>query len=249
MIVEELTVAYEDEGSGSVALFLHGWGADHRNLEPLISAFAGYRILSLDLPGFGGSEVPPETWDVHDYSEFVEKCMEKLGVAGKVDVVLGHSFGGRIGLELMADHQDFAKKLILLASHGLPEPRTARSVVSSMLAKSGKAATFFLPENLKSKLRRKLYSFAGSNDYLQSGVMRETFLEVIKQDVSALAPSIKTPTLLLYGENDTTTPPALGEQLAELIPESKLIVIPDAGHYLHLDQPQKVIRYITDWLK
>lgn len=142
----------------------------------------------------------------------------------------------------------FQKKLILLASHGLPEPKTLRSTVSTLLAKLGKAGTFFLPEGIKSKLRRRLYSFAGSDDYLNSGVMRETFLRVIKQDVSEQASSITASTLLLYGENDTTTPPALGRRLAELIPSSKLIVIPEAGHHIHLDQSQKVIRYITEWL-
>lgn len=248
MLVDGLTVAYEDQGQGPVALLLHGWGTDHRSLSLVSKALSGFRVIAIDLAGFGGSEMPRESWTIQDYSDFVEHCLDKLGITDQLALLVGHSFGGRIALDYLARNSDRAARLVLIASHGLPEPKTLRSTLARLGAKVGKVLTAPLPSDVKQSLRRQLYSFAGNEDYLNSGVMKDTFLEVIKQDVSNIAPKIKTPTLLIYGAQDQTTPPELGRRIASLLPNSNLVVINEAGHYVHLDQTDQVINKIKTWL-
>ena len=99
--IDGVNINYSDSGrmDGPAVVLMHGWGCDHttvasvsRILEP------GMRVLSLDLPGHGKSQEPPEVWGVEKYTQLVEKFISALGLTDLT--LIGHSFGGRIGILL-----------------------------------------------------------------------------------------------------------------------------------------------------
>jgi pimeloyl-ACP methyl ester carboxylesterase len=103
--------------------------------------------------------------------------------------------------------------------------------------------------SLRHRLRRNLYRAAGSDDYLKSGELRQTFLNTINEDLAGDAAAIKVPALLVWGATDTDTPPADGRLLAAAIPRSTLRIIPDAGHFVHLDAPDQTYEYVSEFLR
>jgi pimeloyl-ACP methyl ester carboxylesterase len=245
-----LTVYYEDGPAGApVVLMLHGWDVDGTNLEVPARALAEkYHVIRLDLPGFGGTQVPPAAWHVRDYADFVKGFLDKSGI-GEPAAVLGHSFGGRVAIKGLGEGIFSAKKLILIDSAGIKPPVTPKRHAYKIAAKAGKAVTS-LPglSRLAPVLRRRLYQSAGSSDYLGAGALRETFINTINEDLSGDAARITVPALLVYGANDTDTPPEDGRKLANLIKHSQLSILAGAGHFAHTDAPDRVNALIMEFL-
>lgn len=243
IIVDGLATTYKDSGKGRTIVFLHGWGDTASSFDTLTEQLSeNYRILALDLPGFGGSQTPQEAWGVEDFAGFVASWLKKLEVK-KVRSVIGHSNGGAIAIAGLANGSLTADKLVLIASSGIRKP----SKVLKFSAKAGKALTTPLSRRTKDRLRRKYYSKTGSELFLVPG-MEETFRKIVK-DVRAEARSLKIPSLLIYGQNDIATPPAFGEIFRSAIPDSRLIMIPDTGHFVHQERTDEVAGYIKDFLK
>lgn len=242
LVVNGLHISGLDKGSGKVALLLHGWGGDHQTLTDLKSALPKQRIIAPDLPGFGGSQPPVEAWGVEGYADFIMALLDKLEIK-KIDILIGHSFGGRIALELTGGGRLNPDKLILLASHGLPEDR--RELKNRLLGLAANIGRILPPA-----WRRLAGQRFRSEDYRQTtGIMSQVFLKVIAQDATASASRIKSDTLLIYGQDDTTTPPEMGRRFNRIIVGSRLEVIENAGHYVHLDQPERANQFIKDFLK
>ena len=241
IIVNGLHVTGRDEGAGGTILLLHGWGNDHTVFDALSKELTGFRIIAPDLPGFGGSQPPQEPWDVDRYAEFVKGMLAKLDIS-KVDALIGHSFGGRIGLVLAGKHLLDIDKLVLLASHGLPETATLKGSAISTAAKIGK----IMPSGIRNKVGKRWRSA----DYSAAeGVMKDTFKLVINQDATDEAKAISSETLLIYGSDDSTTPLEMGQQLHSLINGSRMEIIEGGGHHLLSDSPAQAARIIKEFLR
>ena len=247
VVVQNLAVEYMDEGNGPVVLLLHGWKSDLHTFDPLISALVGsFRVIRLGLPGFGGSEVPRESWGGGEYALFVKAFIQKLGIS--VDTLIGHSFGGRITLKGVGFGELHPKKVVLIASAGLAKHKTVRNRLFGILAKLGKVLTFVFPASVRRSLRRRLYQATGSSDYLNAGVLKETSLKVIREDLSGYAKGVEVPTLLIWGEGDIATPLSDGKRLAELISGSRLEIVEGAGHFVHQERPKEVAELIKKFV-
>lgn len=247
IIVQNLVTEYLDEGTGKVVLFLHGWQDNFHTFDSLVSLLSPtQRIIRLDLPGFGKSEVPKEAWNLDNYIQFVKDFIEKLDI--QVYTLVGHSFGGRIAIKGEATNNLQAQKIILIGSAGIAINRTFRNLILKLLAKIGGLITYIPPLIFwREGLRKRMYSFIGS-DYLNTGKLKETFLNIISEDLSASAKKITTPTLLIWGESDTVTPLSDGKQLAGQIADSKLKVISGAGHFVHKEKSQEVAKLVHEFL-
>jgi len=116
------------------------------------------------------------------------------------------------------------------------------------ITKAGKALTAPLPKSMKKRLRQKVYATVGS-DMLVAEHLQETFKKVVTDDVRADAAQLSVPTLLLYGDQDTSTPQWYGQALHEAITGSTLEVVTGAGHFLHLDRPHEVITAIKEFIQ
>lgn len=248
-IIQNLSVRYTDSGQGRVLLFLHGWGASGADFDELMARFEpDYRVVSVDFPGFGGSEQPREDWYVGDYTVFVAKLLKKLDIERPYAIV-GHSFGGRVAIKGIATNVLMADKLVLIGAAGVKHSDSTKNKAIKAIAKMGKAA-LSLPglSKVSSRAQKKLYTAVGSQDYLQSGAMKRIFLNTIDEDLSDYAHKITIPTLLVWGSEDDQAPLADGKFYHSQIAASQLKVAASAGHFVHHDEPIQVSRWVREFL-
>jgi pimeloyl-ACP methyl ester carboxylesterase len=248
VVVDGLMTSYELRGKGRLVLILHGWGDSAKGLKELAGRLAkNYQVLALDLPGFGATEAPKGVWDLDDYARFVSAVSSKLGLEQPYAVV-GHSNGGALAVRAVSLKELRPEKLVLMAASGVRTNSRVKRAFIKFIAKTGNIATIWMPEHYRQALRKSLYGVAGS-DMLVVPALQETFKKTVRQDVQADAVALDVPTLLIYAANDDAIPLADGKQYHSLIKGSRLEVIPEAGHFVHLDQPQKVAALIEDFLK
>ncbi|MBI5405311.1 MAG: alpha/beta hydrolase [Candidatus Kerfeldbacteria bacterium] len=245
-IINNTAIEYLEDGRGPVILMLHGWGDSMATFDRLADQLATkFRVVRLDLPGHGRSQVPAEPWNLDHYVELVAAFIKKLGL--DVELLVGHSFGGRIAIKGLADHRLRSPRTVLIASAGLRRSSPQRWPFMA-IAKVGKWLTAVPPlRSIRSRLQAKLYRRAGS-EYLDAGPLRPTFLNIVREDLSGAAQQIDIPALLIWGERDDATPLADGRRLAGLIPRSRLLVIPDASHFVHQEQPDRVATAIEQFI-
>ncbi|PJF40429.1 MAG: alpha/beta hydrolase [Chloroflexi bacterium] len=237
-------------GEGQPVLVLHGWGANIDLMLPLADGLAarGFRVYIPDLPGFGKSELPPGTWSIHDYVTHIREFMSYHHLES-IHLV-GHSFGGRISLVLGAEQPQLINKMVLIDSAGVRPQASlqARFRLHSYKAvqKSLRAAHLtHIADNLRSWYVERY----GSSDYKNAGQLRETFVNIINEDLVPYAAQIKAPTLLLWGANDEDTPLWQGQLLEDTIPDAGLVVFENAGHYSYLDNLHDTIKILTHFFK
>ena len=245
VVVDELLATYYVCGTGSkTILCLHGWGDSAATFDH-IASHTDFRYICVDLPGFGGTSAPTKPWGLDEFSIWVGAFVRKLDL--QLDGLIGHSNGGAIAIRALSLGVLHPEKLILLAASGIRRPQSFRNQALKLVAKSGRALTLALPKTARHRIRRKLYQQIGS-DYLVAEHMRETFVKVVAQDVLGDAAKVSVPTLLIYGAEDHATPPIFGALFAERMPKASCVIIPDAGHHVHIDQPEDVSKLIADFL-
>ena len=251
-IVEGIETDYIDCGEGPFVFLLHGWGSNKELFAPLTTLLSTkYRVIAPDLPGFGKTKEPPDSWNLGSYVDFVIRFIESFGA--KRVILLGHSFGGRILIK-MASRTALPftiDKMILTGSAGILPKRSAGYYVRTRLYKMGKSFLGCAPvrkvfPNALPNLQKKM----GSSDYAAaSPVMRSVFVRVVNEDLAPLPPKIKEEVLLVWGENDMSTPLADGIQMEREIPDAGLAKIAGAGHYAWLDQPHIFASILKSYLK
>ncbi len=247
IIVQNIATEYEDSGQGTVVLMLHGWKDSLNTFDGLVLRLAGYRVIRVDMPGFGNSEEAKEAWGVGEYVEFVRAFIEKIGITP--EVIIGHSFGGRVSIKGVGSGVLKPKQLVLIASAGLARRRTLKNHLFAGVAKIGRALTSIPPLSFwQNTIRRALYDALGS-DYFRAGSLKDTFVKVVSEDLSAYAAKISIPTLLIWGRQDASTPLMQGEKIHDIIEDSQLDLVNGAGHFVHREQPEKVAEFINDFLK
>jgi len=246
-IVQNMAIEYSDEGSGSTMLLLHGWKDSLHTFDEIIPLIQEHRTIRLDMPGFGESEPPKNAWGVGEYVDFVKAFTDKLGISP--EVIIGHSFGGRVAIKGVGSGILKPKKLALIAAAGLARRRTFKNHLFVGLAKIGRVATSFPPLSFwQQQIRRTLYNAIGS-DYFSSGSLKETFKKVVSEDLSVYASKIAIPTLLVWGRQDASTPLSEAERIHDLVEHSQLDIVNGAGHFVHREKPADVARYINEFLK
>ena len=248
ILIQNLATEYKDEGNGPVLLFLHGWQDSIRSFDALVPYLENdFRIIRLDLPGFGKTEFPKTSWDLDDYVSFVKKFTEKLDISPYA--VAGHSFGGRIAIKSVSEKILTPEKLILIASAGIKKSASFKNRALKLFAKIGKVIFAIPPLSLfGAKIRNFIYKHIES-DYLSAGALKETFIKIINEDLSASASNIAIPALLIWGDIDTATPLKDGEKLAHLIKRSGLKVFQNVGHFVHVEKPKETAEAIFNFLK
>lgn len=227
-------------------LLLHGWGDSAKGMAGLATDLSdSCHIVSLDLPGFGGSDMPKTAWDLSDYAAHVAAFLKKTNC--HPTVIIGHSNGGALAVRGLAQGVLTADRLVLLASAGIRGQLRGRLRILRVLTKAGKIVTYPLPGRVKKRLRQRLYSNVGS-DLLVAEHMQETFKKIVTDDIQADAARLTLPTLLIYGEDDAASPVQYGRILHNLIAGSTLETIGGAGHFIHLDKPDLVSKLIHKFL-
>lgn len=248
IVVDNLLTNYKLSGKGKLVLLLHGWGDSSRGLAGLQKELSGsYQVLSLDLPGFGATQMPDGVWDLDDYSRFIGSALDKLELKQPY-AVIGHSNGGALAIRAVSIGLLKPRKIVLLAAAGVRTNSRFKRFFLKIIAKTGNIATIWMPERYRQGLRKSLYGVAGS-DMMVAPHMQDTFKRTVRQDVQGDAAAINAPVLLIYAADDKAIPLADGRQYHALVKGSRLEIIQQAGHFVHIDQPEKVNKLIGDFLE
>lgn len=250
--VNGLKINYEEKGEGDLIVLLHGWGSNitlFANMMELLSK--KYKVVAMDMPGFGKSEEPKEVWDVSSYVQFVIDFLKDYDT--KEVMLLGHSFGGRVIIKMHSrnDLPFKVTKVILVDSAGIMPPKSNKKTWRTRYYKMGKTVLSWgivkklFPDALEN-FRKKM----GSADYAAaSPMMRQVMVKVVNEDLEPYLPNIKAPTLLVWGVNDTATPLSDGEKMEKLIPDAGLVKLENAGHYSFLEQQFTFNRVMCSFMK
>lgn len=206
-------------------IFLHGWGS-HKNLmkHAFASHLGTFRHIYIDMPGFGNSTCNMAL-TTEDYANILETFISMIDVSKQV--VLGHSFGGKVATLLNPE------LLVLVASAGVlvPKPFIIR-------------AKIFLFKLLKFTGLTALRRFFVAPDAAGlSEPMYETFKQVVNEDFEGKFRAFKGKALLCWGRQDTATPLWTAEKISELIDDSHLVAY-DGDHYFFLEQGASVAKEI-----
>ncbi len=234
-------VSHAVMGTGAPIVLLHGWGANLTLMWPLAQRLAslGYRVYVPDLPGFGDTPAPPQAWTVFDYVTFVLEYLD----AQNLDRVhlFGHSFGGRLGLVLGAEHSGRIGKMALANAAGIRSNPPVMNRIRLNIYKSVRNALQYIKLTKVAETLQSAYNQRyGSADFnAVSGVMRQTFVNVVNQDLRDYARQVAVSTLLIWGDKDQDTPLQQGRELEQLIPDAGLVVYAGAGHYSYLENPHQ----------
>ena len=238
----------ENPGKKETVIFLHGWRSSSAAWFKVLTGIseAGFSVYAIDLPGFGESETPPADFNLEKYASVVKEFItkERIMETGPKAVIVGHSFGGRVALKFASLYPDAVSKLVLVDSAGLKYGN--KKSFLRFLAKIFKPFFKFPP--LRS-LRPSIYKRIGAEDYLATPELKSVFLSIIKEDLSPVLPAINIPTLIVWGEDDKTTPLDSAYVFKEKIKNSEISVIKDAGHFPFLDQPNKFSEILLNFLK
>lgn len=243
-----VNVEVRGPSDASPLLLLHGWGSSRQDMRPLARALSdAYRTHVVDLPGHGASPPPPEPWGVPEHAQVLHDYIRDE-IQSSVTVI-GHSNGGRIALYMAStpEHTSLIDRLILISPSGVEPERAWTYYVRSALATALKTPVQLLPSPLRAPaedwLRHSLvWRLLGSSDYnAQQGVMRKTFVKTVNHHLDGTLHRIQVPTLIFWGTEDDAVSRRQMEVLEAAIDDCGLVELEGAGHFGHLDQPERVI--------
>jgi len=233
----------------AILLILPGWGGSHETWADFV-AFAKPHfddVVVIDLPCFGTEPCPTDVWGVEEYADFAKKRISQF--SNKQIILLGHSFGGAVATHLVANNPELVDKLILSGAAVYRPKNYIRRILLGTFAKFGKVL-FKIPFIEKGNVWAKsvLYRAADSPDYSStSGMKRDIFRKIIRQDFGHLLPLIAVPTCVIQGTRDTHVPYAYGAHMAEHIPYASFVAVANGTHGLHLKKKKELLEAILEF--
>jgi pimeloyl-ACP methyl ester carboxylesterase len=254
-----LTVAYDDAGAGMAVVLLHAFPFDHDMWEPQRDALAaaGYRVLTPDFPGFGGTTTGEESFGIDGGADVVADFLEGLGVMKAV--VGGLSMGGYAAMAFARRHPGKLAGLILADTKAAPDDEAARANRDKLIDKvrgEGVAALVDvqMPKLVSEHTRtsnptvvRRVETIAKRQ--APAGVISGLAALRDRPDAAPELGNVKVPTLILVGEYDEVTPPLAAARMGSLIPGSEVKHIPAAGHMSNLENPEAFNAAVVAFLK
>lgn len=265
MIVNSVNYHVEQSGEGAPLVLLHGFTGSSTNWQPHIPVFADhFRVITVDLLGHGQSDSPvdPQRYSMENASNDLIAIFEQLELPPVR--LLGYSMGGRLALYIAAHYPSAIKSLILeSASPGLEtqaerlERQYSDEQLTSRIKQNG--ITSFVDE------WEKLPLFATQAQLPQS-ILDDQRTQRLRNNVLGLANSlcgmgtgiqpslwphlsqINRPVLLIAGELDSKFV-AIAQRMNQQTPNSRLVIIPGAGHTTHLEQPYHFQRCVLEFRK
>jgi pimeloyl-ACP methyl ester carboxylesterase len=213
-------------------VFIHGSGGDHTVWLHQCTAFKNaFNIAALDLPGHGRSEGRGEQ-EISVYVEWVRQILEAMAV--EKPVLIGHSLGAAIALHDALTRSDRLAGIVPVGG-GAAMPvnqaildglKTDPEIIIAMAAKISLA---------KSNRDRLSDVLTKSMSGMNPDILYGDFLACARHDVTTALSQIRVPTLVVCGDEDKMTPPAMSRQLADNIPGAQRALIKNAGHFVMLE--------------
>lgn len=222
---------YSVQGEGQPVVLLHGWGQNMQMMQFIQNHLAkDFKVYNLDFPGFGQSSLPPTAWGVFDYAEFLHEFCLKHEIENPI--LIGHSFGCRVAICYASKYP--VKKMVLTGAAGL---RSKPNISQQLKSKSYKIGKKIVQMTGSKSLEESLKNHFGSEDYKNtSGVMRETFVKVVNEDLIDYLDKFDCPVLLVWGDKDEATPLWMGKVMEEKMKNAGLAIFEGDDHYAYFHQ-------------
>jgi pimeloyl-ACP methyl ester carboxylesterase len=243
-------------------LLLHGMFGDYLDWEPVIEPLAErFRVIAVDLPGFGDSDKPDTEYDSELFIGAIRALLQDLGIP-KVTLV-GNSFGGLLALLFVLECPEAIEAVILVGSGGLQAfdntaveranrvftekallcltPDIQRAMFAPVFVKNGEARERYL-EKQNEKLKRADYAA-----YVRA--ISRTIRFVLNTSCEGRLAQIERRTLLLWGDEDTVMPPDIAERASQTMPNAELRLLAGCGHAPQLECPRSFIKEVTEFMK
>ncbi|MFV0519999.1 MAG: alpha/beta fold hydrolase [Lachnospirales bacterium] len=252
--IKDLKTSYIEKGEqkDDLIFIFHGWGSKKEVHMSMIDTLSlKYRVIAVDLCGFGNSEEPKTPWFVDDYVDFSVEFIKSFN-ADKV-ILLGHSFGCRIIIKMLnKKNLPFkVEKAIFTGGAGIKPKRPLKYYLKVYTYKfCKKILNISFVKQIFPNALEKYSKNKGSADYINSSpIMKQTLTNTVNEDLTPLLKNINIETLLIWGENDTATPLSDGQRMEKDIKNSGLVVLKNAGHFSFIDQEYTFNEVLKSFLK
>jgi 3-oxoadipate enol-lactonase len=251
-----VAIEYDDIGNGVPLLLIHGFPLDRTLWRAQIAGLSQlYRVIAPDLRGFGhSSETDGAAVTMDQYAADLNSLLDSVNV--KQAVLGGISMGGYIALAFYAQYADRVKGLILANTRAVPDSEEGRQSRLANAQKVGEAGSGFLVETMapqmlgpaaKSELKIAVRSMMTRQR--APGIMSALRGMAIRPDRTPLLRFATVPALIVSGSHDALIPPGDSEAMHGLIPDSRLVIIPDAGHLSNLDKADAFNHVVREFYK
>jgi len=247
ILKEEGKFKYVEAGEGQPIIVLHGLMGTLSNFEGVINYFSvnGYKVLIPELPIY---ELPLLKTNVKNLSKFLKDFMTYKEIDKAI--LLGNSLGGHVGLYFTKKNLKNVTALVLAGSSGLYEKSMGDTYPKRSNYEYIKTKTqevFFRPEIATKEVVDEVYTSV--ND--RHKVIRTLSIakSAIRHNMAKDLPDMNTPACIIWGKNDTVTPPEVAEDFHKLLPDSDLYWLDKCGHAPMMEHPDKFNQILHDWLK
>ncbi|MDA0242009.1 MAG: alpha/beta fold hydrolase [Chloroflexi bacterium] len=251
-----------------VALMIHGWSSSWYAMSPLIGLMSQrFRVLAIDLPGYGQSPKLPQRTTIEDYADVLAELIEQ--VADGPVVLVGHSMGGMTSLVIAEKYPALVERIVLICPtitgklstyinavvfpitfmerFGLARLITAvEGVVVGITDRIMRPASFAERTGITEQDYSRLRSDARRSD--QGLVRAECFRAMQTSNLSGRIGKIEIPSLVIWGAEDNTVPLRDSGVIADEWPQADLRILPKAGHWPHFERPDVTRRLIASFL-
>ncbi len=245
-------VSYVETGSGEPLVILHSLLTDRRAFDRVIPSLPG-RVITLDLPGYGLSDTAPPS--IEAFADRMASAVSEL--CAEPATVMGNGLGSFVALGLAIRRPELVARLILVGA-GATFPEQARPAFATMahlVETSGIAAV--TPTALRRIFTEDFLEAHPEEAAERARVLETADPEVFSAACRALqrveftegAAGVTVPTLIVVGEEDQATPPAMAAALDALLPDSRVVVLPGIAHAPQLQDPEGFIKTIASFLE
>lgn len=231
-------------------VLLHGWGSEGK-FSLLIDRFKknGYTVYAPEFSGFGNTQMPERPLFLSDYATYLRNYLSVHKI--EKPILVGHSFGGRVAIRYEEIYPNSTSAVILTGTPGFSPVRRTKYIVSLIIAKIGNAILsippFFL---MKDTIRKFYYYVVGARDYYRAkGVMRQTFKNIVQEDLVRSMRSLRVPCALIWGENDAIVPVWVAKKMRDVIPHCQLYIIPESDHGVPYKNPELFVNKMEEFLQ
>jgi pimeloyl-ACP methyl ester carboxylesterase len=253
--INDLSVAYQQVGDGPPLVLLHGFSIDSRVWRPQLEILSdGFTVIAWDAPGAGQSSDPPETFGIADWADCLAGLLDAVAVPRAH--IVGLSWGGILAQEFWRRHSKRILSLVLADTYagwaGSLSPPVVADRLASCLQDASLPSGEFVPRYLPGmfsdlaspETRQELASIMSD---LHPIGFRLMALASANTDTRVILPTIRVPTLLIWGGADKRSPLTLAHPIRDAIPGARLAVISGAGHVSNLEQPDRFNALVRDF--
>ncbi len=262
LVIQGQRIHFQDSGpqEAPVLLMLHGFGSSLQTWDAWTESLKKhFRVIRLDLPGFGLSGASPkQAYADADDVQVIENFLNEIRV--HEFSVIGHSMGGKIAWNVAATYPTKVKRLILMAPDGYANPEDIGTKPYALPAFMH-VMKYSLPKLLvKKSLEPAFYDgnaltedlLARYHDFLRAPGVRQAIIDrasqTINTDPVARLKKITAPTLLMWGDSDQMIPRDNAARYAQVLATSTTVVLPQQGHLLQEERPQEGLAVVLGFL-